>query len=319
MIKVIREIAEPSRRLILSELMTGPKCVNVLVERLHLKQPNVSNHLAKLRDRGFVRKSKVGRQVFYSIASPEVEAKLKTILASKSVDTECHIDQDIPKAYARVACAGNETACSTIVDALIEQHVPVNQIYRELFAPGMRIVGKWYEVEAIDEGHEHLASAITERMMARVMHYTTVERKSSIRAVIGSVQGDYHSLGLRMAADVLKAMGAKTFFLGGNVPISGMRSAIEAHRPTLVLLGCSVDEVIPTALQTIRELKALRKPTHQFVIGVGGFAAREHREQLMESGADFVAMSLDCLIDHVIPAMETKAEQPSGALGEPEP
>lgn len=316
MINLIREVADPSRRSILVELMTGPKSVNALAEKTRLKQPNVSNHLARLRARGMVSTSKVGRQVIYALANPDVEAKLKAIIAGSAKDqTPVAISAETPKSYAREACAGNEQSCTAIVDFMIESRVPVDRIYRELFAPAIRLVGKWFEVEAIDAGQEHLASAMTERMMARVMHYTSISRRSSVRALLAGVAGDYHAIGLRMAADVIKNAGGTSIYLGVNVPASCLISAVEAHRPNLVLLGCSLHEGIAETEEVIRKLHTRRKTWQCFAIGVGGHAARENPQPFLDAGADFVAMSLDCLIDVVLPAVELRESEPKGALG----
>src|ERR1700722_12016318 len=60
-------IAEPNRRHILDELRNGENCVNVLVERLALSQPSVSNHLRVLRDAGLVRVRPDGQRRLYSL------------------------------------------------------------------------------------------------------------------------------------------------------------------------------------------------------------------------------------------------------------
>ncbi|MCG9894168.1 MAG: metalloregulator ArsR/SmtB family transcription factor, partial [Fimbriimonadaceae bacterium] len=72
MLDLVRELVEPSRRALIAELKAGPRTVNDLVTSTGLKQPNVSNHLARLRSKGVLKAVKVGRQVFYSFASPEI-------------------------------------------------------------------------------------------------------------------------------------------------------------------------------------------------------------------------------------------------------
>jgi DNA-binding transcriptional ArsR family regulator len=47
-------LAEPHRRRILDELLSAPRSVTELVERLHLSQPQASKHLRVLRDAGLV-------------------------------------------------------------------------------------------------------------------------------------------------------------------------------------------------------------------------------------------------------------------------
>ena len=70
-------LAEPSRRAILESLRFGQKSVTELVVATRLKQPNVSNHLAKMRVQNIVRAERIGRQVYYSIAMPVADLLLR--------------------------------------------------------------------------------------------------------------------------------------------------------------------------------------------------------------------------------------------------
>ncbi len=61
-------LADPVRAGILALLRDGPRCVCELAAALEERQNNVSNHLARLRDAGLVRASRVvgdGRRVYY--------------------------------------------------------------------------------------------------------------------------------------------------------------------------------------------------------------------------------------------------------------
>jgi DNA-binding transcriptional ArsR family regulator len=61
-------LADPNRARIVRMLRDGPVCVCELAAALGARENNVSNHLAKLRDAGLVRASRVGvdtRRVYY--------------------------------------------------------------------------------------------------------------------------------------------------------------------------------------------------------------------------------------------------------------
>jgi ArsR family transcriptional regulator, cadmium/lead-responsive transcriptional repressor len=66
-------LSDPTRLSILLALVGGERRVGELVEIVGSSQPNVSNHLACLRDCGLVAdRPGPRRQVFYSIAHPEL-------------------------------------------------------------------------------------------------------------------------------------------------------------------------------------------------------------------------------------------------------
>ena len=67
--RVCKGLADPKRLLIINALRDGPRSVGDLAEALGVSQPNVSRHLAVLRDRGFVTADRVGNGVEYSLAS----------------------------------------------------------------------------------------------------------------------------------------------------------------------------------------------------------------------------------------------------------
>jgi len=60
-------VAEPQRRRVLDLLSGGDRPVNEMVEALGLSQPQVSKHLAVLRQVGLVNVRKQGRQRVYQL------------------------------------------------------------------------------------------------------------------------------------------------------------------------------------------------------------------------------------------------------------
>ena len=70
--RVCKALADPKRLLIIAELGDGPRSVGELAEALQTSQPNVSRHLALLRDRGIVTTERAGNTIFYSLASPKI-------------------------------------------------------------------------------------------------------------------------------------------------------------------------------------------------------------------------------------------------------
>ena len=70
--RVCKALADPTRLLIINELREGPRSVGDIGETLGIAQPNISRHLALLRDRGFVTAERVGGSVRYELVSPKI-------------------------------------------------------------------------------------------------------------------------------------------------------------------------------------------------------------------------------------------------------
>lgn len=75
--KLFRGLADPSRLALLEELRAGPKTVSELVVATGLSQPNVSGHLACLKDCGLVAGRQEGRYVTYALADPRIDVVLR--------------------------------------------------------------------------------------------------------------------------------------------------------------------------------------------------------------------------------------------------
>jgi DNA-binding transcriptional ArsR family regulator len=67
----LKALAHESRLMILCILAEGEKSVSELEEHLGLRQPTVSQQLARLRGDGLVATRRDGKTIYYSVASDE--------------------------------------------------------------------------------------------------------------------------------------------------------------------------------------------------------------------------------------------------------
>lgn len=75
--KLFRGLGDPMRLAILQMLATGQRRVTELVGELGTSQPNISGHLACLKECGLVVDRPQGRAVYYSLATPDLVAVLR--------------------------------------------------------------------------------------------------------------------------------------------------------------------------------------------------------------------------------------------------
>ena len=297
MINVYEDLADSSRRAILAELRTGTERVSDIVEATRLKQPNVSNHLAKLRGRGIVDATRVGREIFYNLSNPDVAEAVNVALSSGTQEVPSKpIEHEIDE-YADAAINGDETTCASILDRLMRSEVPLLTIYTDFLTPAMTIVGDRYQRGEINEAQEHLASAITERMMAKTMHSRAPRRKCNKLAILGLARDNWHSLGLRMVSDYLKLSGWRVLYLGPNVPTNSFLATVREHQPNLVLTSCSTEESISATSELVSALRQEKGSSDDFSIIVGGGSSLKHQDVLKKLGADQITPSLQELAD----------------------
>lgn len=80
--ELLKAMANPSRLLILCQLATGEKSVGELEEVVGLSQSGLSQHLALLRREGIVTTRRDAQFIFYSLASREAAAIMRTLYES---------------------------------------------------------------------------------------------------------------------------------------------------------------------------------------------------------------------------------------------
>jgi DNA-binding transcriptional ArsR family regulator len=68
----LKLLANPTRLLVLCNLIEGKLCVGDLEKNLDISQSALSQHLSKMRDEGIVKADKQGQHVFYSISDSNV-------------------------------------------------------------------------------------------------------------------------------------------------------------------------------------------------------------------------------------------------------
>jgi ArsR family transcriptional regulator, cadmium/lead-responsive transcriptional repressor len=77
--KLFRSLGDPMRLAILQELSRGERRVTDLVTELGTSQPNVSGHLACLRECGLILDRPQGRAVYYSLATADLFDVLRAV------------------------------------------------------------------------------------------------------------------------------------------------------------------------------------------------------------------------------------------------
>ncbi len=78
--ELLKALAHPSRLKIIGFLSSGKKCVKHIWEALGLQQPNVSQHLSVLRNRGILGYKREGSIVCYYIKNKKALEIYKLLL-----------------------------------------------------------------------------------------------------------------------------------------------------------------------------------------------------------------------------------------------
>jgi ArsR family transcriptional regulator len=77
--RLLKALSNKDRLMILCYLAEGERKVGDLEALLELRQPTLSQQLARLRSEGLVATRRAGKSIYYSLASHEVQAVIETL------------------------------------------------------------------------------------------------------------------------------------------------------------------------------------------------------------------------------------------------
>jgi PAS domain S-box-containing protein len=191
---------------------------------------------------------------------------------------------------------GEAISAEAAANDALAQGADLGIVHAHLIEPAMRSIGELWQRGEISIADEHLATGISHQVAARIArivgHATPAPRHSRARVMMAAVQGEQHSLGLRLAADVLEDARHEVLYLGADVPLEALLQACRGHQPDILALTVTMSLNVPTLIGEIDEVTKLELPPRVMIGGrAGGAAARlglrvpvvEHSDRVLET------------------------------------
>lgn len=196
----------------------------------------------------------------------------KSVGAHKSAKGErSREDARLSRLYLEALRAADASGAYRVASGALQQGMTTPELYQRVIAPAMHQIGELWERGALTVADEHLATALTNRILAalRPMPGETAVPQPA-RALLAAVEGEQHALGLRMAADLLEDAGYDAIYLGADVPTGALLQAVATLSPDLVAMTATMATLAPRLEAVAAELKR----THPDLgVLVGGQAA----------------------------------------------
>lgn len=211
------------------------------------------------------------------------------------------ISPAIYQRYVQDLCDGNRAACRATVEGLIAEGTPVRDLYRHLFHESLYEVGHRWEVGAATVATEHIATAITESLIALCFSHAVARPTLARRAVVSCAADEFHQIGGRIVADVLELRGWSVGFVGANLPLDALLAEAKKQRPHLVGISVTLVEHLDNGQ---RAVEALRRAGCEAPIVLGGAAiAKLPPEWAARQAGLHVCETLEAL-EALLPALE---------------
>jgi methanogenic corrinoid protein MtbC1 len=192
-----------------------------------------------------------------------------------------------------------------VVEAALEDGVPIPDIYLGVLDPAMQEVGHRWAMGVLNVAEEHYATAVAQSILDGLGRRLRRPPKDGRLAIVSGTPQELHALGTRVVADFLETDGWEVLLLGAGAPAGDIAALVESEQPDLVALSTATAGVIDGVVEV---LGALHELTPRPCIVAGGrFWTDETTPAAIEFGADLVVQDpreLVALLRERIPPLE---------------
>lgn len=197
--------------------------------------------------------------------------------------------------YLAEVLQGNRTRASEVALKALHAGSSVRDVYMNLLVPAQREIGRMWHTGAINVAEEHKATAATELVMSRLRLEFPPATPRGRSVMAASVQGDHHSIGIRMVADFFELDGWNVTYLGSNVPSLDLAQCLVDQPHDLLALAVTLPPQLSSAEELIEELRDAPE-LRRLRILVGGTAFVGTGDLWREMGADGFAIDAESAI-----------------------
>ncbi len=166
---------------------------------------------------------------------------------------------------------GDSAQAVSLCKQLLEQGFTTPEIVSEGLLKGMNEVSEQFHTGTYFIPQLLLAARATQSAMDCLSSSDNASAQTApkCKIVLGTVEGDIHTIGRRLVAMMLTAAGFQVIDLGCNVPISAFVKAVEESETEMVFVSTMLTTTLRTMRNTVQALQAIGRK-RPLIIFVGG-------------------------------------------------
>ena len=195
----------------------------------------------------------------------------------------------IQAAYLAAIRAGDRRRAFAVVAEAQMCGLEMGALYLHVLQPAMQEVGRLWQENEMSMAEEHLATAITQMVMARAVNEAADPVVPTTWSLVAAcAESEQHDVGLRMVCDLLEQEGWDVAYLGATVPRESLAGLVRERRPHAVILSASITSHLPQLQGMIESVREAAGDTAPFIM-VGGRPFLDDTGLAQRLGADATA------------------------------
>jgi MerR family transcriptional regulator, light-induced transcriptional regulator len=198
--------------------------------------------------------------------------------------------------YAAALAAGDARSALAVVDGLIDAGIEFDDLCEQVIRPALYDIGDMWASRHIGVADEHLASSISETVLALIGVIWAAPVDARPRVLVCATEGEAHALGARMVAESFAASDWAVRFLGASTPPDAVAAAVVEHEIDVMALSTTMTSNLQSVAETI---ELARSAAPDLVVIVGGQAYGGDEQIAGRLGADAYGDGLRGLVQSV--------------------
>ena len=173
--------------------------------------------------------------------------------------------------FLQAILSGQRHAAVRIAREGLRNGATVPDLYFDVFQPVLYEVGSRWESNQLTVAQEHMATAITQYVMAQIYEAPDETAPPKGHVVLTGVEGELHNIGAVMVGDLLELDGWRVRFLGTNLPAGAVLSAIRESVPTHVGISATMLFNVAAVRQLIAAIRSEFEDRVRILVGGAAF------------------------------------------------
>lgn len=192
--------------------------------------------------------------------------------------------------------AGNQSEAFAIVNRCMDAGRSLIDVEMHVIQPSLYAVGEKWQANQVSVAQEHMASAMVQSLMTLGLLRSPPPVLTGKRVLLACVEGNNHSLGLRMVADAFQLAGWDMQYLGASVPTPALIRQVVEWKPDLIGLSVSFPQQLKMVKGVIERLREVLGDARPPVI-IGGLAINRFNQLAGAVGADASSNNAQAAVD----------------------